>query len=202
MSTTDGEPKLAYPNIVPGKLFTMVRQLAVEMERPAKRSQVEEAGLSAIIFGASAIEAFTNIYFRVAVNGDVSAAARERVLDDLKSNMGDTRRKLAEWSMLIYGRQIDKEDQRWTAYDKMIKRRNAFVHYKSEPRTKVVSPTTGDKQTLFDVSVFDVLARETPGEVVRTIVGVVELVAECSGRKGQGVKRFVNQWLRISIPLD
>jgi hypothetical protein len=197
MSASQQERTVASANHVTRKLSSMLQNLALQAGTTNDRKLIEQIGLSAIILGATCVEAFVNVFFRTMAPRLDCVKTRKIILEELAGYGSNTRKKLSEWTELAFGRAINTSDERWIEYDNLVNARNAFVHFKSTHETATVPDILSPIYVhgLADISIYENLSRETPENVLGVVVGVVELVEECHDPSGRGGPAFVHHWL-------
>lgn len=186
---------LSSPNMVPWTLFGMLQRLAVApSQAPQSPELVQQNALSAIFIAVAAVEAFTNIFFRVIAEEPQFYQGREAILKAIKSKHS-TSRKLKEWTHSTFGREIDQEDERWKSFQNLVARRNELVHFKLSYDSIGVSNV--HISGLADTSQFLQLAKETPRECLNCAVGIVELIGRSRGISQRDMRGFLHGWIGV-----
>jgi hypothetical protein len=160
------------------------------------RELIEQDGLVSIFLAMTAIEAFTNVYFRVIADEPAYAHASERILTELDRRNIPTGVKITTWSQQAFGHTIDETDPRWIQFRELGTQRNGFVHFRSSHQSAWL-PGNVAIHGLADLSGFATLSEETPINALRCVVGIVAIIAEARGITPEQMPDFFHSWLGI-----
>jgi len=175
------------------ELFAALRRLCKRISSLPDWAEDEirqDTGL-AVILSVQCVDAFMNVYFRIAVEEQQFSHAKLRILRDLETRVG-LEKKLNEWPMAVFGEKLNFGAGVGQRFKKFKALRDRLTHFSSDHQTfehenvRVVG--------MVDTTEFDSLSKEIAVDALRTAEGFLCEVFAARGIPATNVKHALHQW--------
>ncbi len=188
---------LSSPNRMVWVLFASLRCQADEAAG-ADNDQLEKdrAALS-IVLGVSAVEAFTNTFYRMLVDDPEFEVHRAMVVRDLHPPEGGSPRgllyKLRTWPQKVLNKSFNWQKGVAAGFDELRKKRNALMHFSGQqaelnlPGIRIAG--------LMDTSCYDSLTARDAVESVRLAEGMIAETLRLRGVSEERVPHHLHHWI-------
>ncbi len=119
--------------------FRSLRRVVRAARSTEDNTEQKDLVVEAIVFGATAVEAFINIYFQTLVSDPKFAKFRALLEEDLYPTDGSRPKgldhKLRHWPPKILGKSFAWQKDPAEGFAKLRERRNELVHFRSQAHT-------------------------------------------------------------------
>lgn len=146
------------PNRMVWEFFQALRRLCGRIQVYESESEIRQDSALCVILAVNGVEVFLNVYFRVLVSESQYRDSYDRVIADLKNQVG-IETKIKEWPGLVLGRDIDFASGVGQKFIELKKKRNKLTHFSSSHEKLDFQGVTIDGAA--DTSIYDAMTKET-----------------------------------------
>jgi hypothetical protein len=122
------------PNRMIWNYFDILRRLARELLGIADETRQKQQIALIMLMGVAVVEIFVNLFFRVLVSESDFQQHLSQIERDIKSRKS-LDKKLKEWPLLCFGKNIDWSSGAGKDFMKLKERRNRLMHFTSSHST-------------------------------------------------------------------
>ncbi|MEA2880604.1 MAG: hypothetical protein QOF14_5800 [Hyphomicrobiales bacterium] len=185
---------LSSPNRIVWLYFSSLRRVIAHIDANAPEESIKAEAAICIMLAVTVVEAFLNVYVRVAVGEAQSAAHAASVQKDI-TDRRSLDYKLKNWPTRVFGKALDREAPAVKAFMALKSKRNALVHFTSSHETlQLPAITIGG---LTDTSVFDDLTAADGRSAHRIAEAMVAEVFRLRGIPESQIPQLLHLWTGV-----
>ena len=187
---------LSSPNRMVWTVFRSLRSAVAAAAGASDEDERRDQAVLSIILGVTAVETFTNAYYRTLVGDPRFVSHRARVFNDLDPPDGARPRglnhKLCKWAPEILGRSFKWQKGVACEFDELRKQRNSLMHFSASqgsvdlPGLQIVG--------LLDTSCYDELTNDDANRALALAEGMVEETLRLRGVNEADLAGHVHLW--------
>ncbi len=144
---------LGSPHSIIWTYFNLLRNLSYQTDKIKNVKEKRENNLLVILMAVTTVETFYNIYFSILVSNPNYLEYKERILGDIKNSKYPFEKKLKEWPILLFKKNIEFGKGIGQKFAKLKEIRNKLLHFL--PDYKSIEITNLKIESVLDISVYE-----------------------------------------------
>ena len=182
---------LASPNKIIWNYFALLRRTVERIAAMPDGDERKQEIAACLILSVTAVEAFTNVYFRVVISEPEFASKAPLVKKGLGSLMS-VKDKLTKWTQELFGTALDVSGGIGKSFVDLNTHRNKLVHFKSSHTSISFSNVHFDGMA--DITAFSSLSPIHAESALATAEGILREVFKLYGIPAAQIPHMMHSW--------
>ncbi len=187
---------LSSPNKMIWSCFRSLQRNVANLDIEHDAETVKDIVASNIVLSVTAVETFTNMYFRVLVEEEKYQSFKAMILEESKPQNGDRAKgleqKLNSWPNKILNKNINFNKGIGKEFDEIRESRNNLTHFTSDYEPVTIGNIV--IKGVANTEVFDSLKKEDAEKALQVAKEFIEHILLLSGAKNKQIPHAIHQW--------